>query len=102
MATTSRVSAGLMFSKVWPVVDSTHSPSMKFLKIRDFPTGAVPREEVSSEVAIAIRSSDKFATLQSYALGHKPGKSTRQAKNRGSGNRRAKRSFRRSIRVLRG
>src|SRR5260370_9935617 len=29
--TTSRVSAGLRFSKVWPVEASTHSPSMKFL-----------------------------------------------------------------------
>src|ERR1035438_6330830 len=32
MATTSRVSAGLRSSKVWPPTDSTHSPSMKFLK----------------------------------------------------------------------
>src|SRR5216684_5680433 len=32
MPTTSRVSAGLRFSKVSPVEDSTHSPSMKFLK----------------------------------------------------------------------
>src|SRR5215831_13884694 len=32
MATTSRVSAGLRSSKVSPVEDSTHSPSMKFLK----------------------------------------------------------------------
>src|SRR5258706_13620553 len=33
MPTTSRVSAGLRFSKVSPVEDSTHSPSMKFLRI---------------------------------------------------------------------
>jgi hypothetical protein len=32
MATTSRVSAGLRSSNVWPLWDSTHSPSMKFLK----------------------------------------------------------------------
>src|ERR1700722_5019276 len=32
MATTSRVSAGLRASKVCPLADSTHSPSMKFLK----------------------------------------------------------------------
>src|SRR6266403_641886 len=32
MATTSRVSAGLRSSKVCPLVDSTHSPSTKFLK----------------------------------------------------------------------
>src|SRR5208282_2232294 len=32
MATTSRVSAGLRSSKVRPLTDSTHSPSMKFLK----------------------------------------------------------------------
>ncbi len=31
MPTRSRVSAGLRFSKVSPVEDSTHSPSMKFL-----------------------------------------------------------------------
>src|SRR5437763_1734159 len=31
MPTTSRVSAGLRFSKVSPPRDSTHSPSMKFL-----------------------------------------------------------------------
>src|SRR5260370_5762906 len=31
MPTTSRVSAGLRFSKVSPVDDSTHSPSIKFL-----------------------------------------------------------------------
>src|SRR6202051_5391474 len=30
--TRSRVSAGLRFSKVSPVEDSTHSPSIKFLK----------------------------------------------------------------------
>src|SRR6266567_4796675 len=29
--TRSRVSAGLRFSKVWPVEASTHSPSIKFL-----------------------------------------------------------------------
>src|SRR5271169_1670409 len=33
MPTTSRVSAGLRSSKVSPVEDSTHSPSMKFLRI---------------------------------------------------------------------
>ena len=32
MPTRSRVSAGLRFSKVSPVEDSTHSPSIKFLK----------------------------------------------------------------------
>src|ERR1035438_679381 len=32
MATTSRVSAGLRSSKVCPLADSTHSPSIKFLK----------------------------------------------------------------------
>src|ERR1039458_10738630 len=32
MATTSRVSAGLRSSNVWPLADSTHSPSIKFLK----------------------------------------------------------------------
>src|ERR1700681_2257847 len=32
MATTSRVSAGVRSSKVCPLADSTHSPSMKFLK----------------------------------------------------------------------
>src|ERR1700682_1520345 len=32
MATTSRVSAGFRSSNVCPPVDSTHSPSMKFLK----------------------------------------------------------------------
>src|SRR6202167_924444 len=33
MPTTSRVSAGLRSSKVSPVEDSTHSPSMKFFMI---------------------------------------------------------------------
>src|ERR1700693_4132843 len=32
MEATSRVCAGLRSSKVCPLVDSTHSPSMKFLK----------------------------------------------------------------------
>src|ERR1700741_1997167 len=34
MPTSSRVSAGLRFSNVSPLEDSTHSPSMKFLKTR--------------------------------------------------------------------
>src|SRR6266852_3876079 len=33
MATTSRVSAGLRSSKVFPLADSTHSPLTKFLNI---------------------------------------------------------------------
>src|SRR5258708_4879048 len=34
MPTRSRVSAGLRFSKVFPVEDSTHSPSLKFFNTR--------------------------------------------------------------------
>ena len=37
MPTTSRVSAGLRFSKVWPVWLATHSPAMKFLKVLVLP-----------------------------------------------------------------
>jgi hypothetical protein len=43
-----------MFSNVSPVVDSTHSPSIKFLKMRDLPEDAGPAFEVNSEVAIEV------------------------------------------------
>src|SRR5437588_5028943 len=52
MPTTSRVSAGLRFSKVSPVEDSTHSPSMKFLKT--FVGWLLPRVAGEARVSVAM------------------------------------------------
>src|SRR6266446_4414057 len=50
--TTSRVLAGLRFSKVSPVEDSTHSPSMKFLKT--FVGWLLPRVAGEARVSVAM------------------------------------------------
>src|SRR5258708_32722243 len=52
MPTTSRVSAGLRFSKVSPVEDSTHSPSMKFLNT--LVGWLLPRVAGEAMVSVAI------------------------------------------------
>src|ERR1700758_490780 len=61
MPTRSRVSAGLRFSKVSPVEESTHSPSMKFLKTRVW---LVLRPAGVAKVSVAMMKSP-------YAYGNK-------------------------------
>ena len=53
MPTTSRVSAGFRSSKVSPLADSTHSPSMKFLKTLDL--GVPPSMTGLVRVSVAIK-----------------------------------------------
>src|ERR1035441_5573995 len=54
MATTSRVSAGLRSSKDCPPADSTHSPSMKFLKTRVLKVVPAVTVLVITSVAISL------------------------------------------------
>src|SRR5271169_1275011 len=64
MPTTSRVSAGLRSSKVSPVEDSTHSPSMKFLRIL---VGAWLRVAGEARVSVAIIAPYKCQDIDATA-----------------------------------
>src|SRR6185312_5821504 len=65
MPTTSRVSAGLRFSKVSPDADSTHSPSMKFLYTLGRDASPSITDLVRVSVAIDILRVNLNATARS-------------------------------------
>src|SRR6266851_3334680 len=68
--TRSRVSAGLRFSKVWPVEASTHSPSMKFLYTLGLPE--LPSRTGLERVSVAIGESP--GNLSCYRRAGRSGK----------------------------
>src|SRR6266851_1022706 len=84
--TTSRVSAGLRFSKVWPVEASTHSPSMKFL----YTVGWVelPSRTGVERVSVAI-----CASSEPFMLPLRP----RRGQGRGEASYRSSKGSRRSL-----
>src|ERR1700722_12650234 len=65
MPTRSRVSAGLRFSNVSPVEDSTHSPSMKFLKTRVW---VVLRAAGAMKVSVAMIFRFSFLLMNAWIL----------------------------------
>src|ERR1700691_5739087 len=80
MPTRSRVSAGLRFSNVSPVEDSTHSPSMKFLKTLVFVWLSVAGE---ASVSVAIISPYKCLNIDATGAGE----GAARAGQKGSGER---------------
>jgi len=88
MATTSRLSAGLRSSKVCPLCDSTHSPSMKFLKTRVL---VVLLPNIAGPVMVSVAMKPPGGTVQIfYANNREEGEQGRgaceiQLRRRGAG-----------------
>src|SRR6202451_4537877 len=86
MPTTSRVSAGLRSSKVSPVEDSTHSPSMKFLRTL---VGVWLRVAGEARVSVAMIAPVPYECLDIDATGGREGAARRRRRDAVSlGNRR--------------
>src|ERR1051326_4018320 len=75
MPTRSRVSAGLRFSKVSPFEESTHSPSIKFLKTRVWLS---LRLAGGAKVSVAIMSPCLLRTMNAQTLMLQPAGKERQ------------------------